>query len=67
MIMIPKSKEKEFFPDGKIAWEMKFDSTPEIRTSIYQSERFLEVPLIEITRIIDPIKEGENLTIDLSV
>ena len=55
----------EVTPDGKIAWEMKLDNSSEIKTVIYRSERFFEVPLIKIAGITD--KKGENSTIDVSV
>lgn len=57
----------EVTPEGKIAWEIKFDHLPEIRTKVYQTERFFKVPIIKITNIYNQTEEGGNITVDLSV
>ncbi|MFX1336966.1 MAG: aryl-sulfate sulfotransferase [Promethearchaeota archaeon] len=57
----------EVTPEGKIAWEIKFDHLSEMRTSIYQSERFFKSPLIKIRDIINQTEKGGNLTVSISL
>ncbi|UCG04263.1 MAG: aryl-sulfate sulfotransferase, partial [Candidatus Heimdallarchaeota archaeon] len=57
----------EVTPEGKTAWEIEFGHLPNMRTKIYQAERFFKVPLIKITKILNQTEEGENTKVELSV
>lgn len=57
----------EVTPEGEIAWEMKFDHLPEIRTKFYQVERFFKAPLIKINKVADKTEEEGKIEVNLSV